>query len=263
MPTTLSKIDLKRNDYTGHAQRYDQKRFAGRENEYLELLRRRAVLKAFAGCKEEGTVLDVGCGTGRGLAYLATGKWQGMIGLDYTRAMLGIASSNLRAHGAERSIALLQGDAFGLPFPDRSVSAVMSLNFLHMFHFKLQKQLIDEMVRVCRPGGVVVVEFESIHKGLFISRYAEQRRLARRTKFNSAWEIKRLFPNDRFSCVRVYGTALPVAYRFLSFAPRVGWAIETIGHWGPIKWLCERVIVAGTVRGDGRTERTNGNGGCT
>lgn len=146
MLAETTKIDRTRNDYTNHAQCYDQNRFSGRQNGYLEMLRRRAVLKAFEGCVDRSVLLDVGCGTGRGLCYHHSQDWQEILGLDYTRAMLDIARSKI-SRGDEASAAvLLQGDAFSLPFADRSVSAVMSLNFLHMFRFDLQKQLINEMV---------------------------------------------------------------------------------------------------------------------
>lgn len=208
MSSNSTKIDLKQNDYTGHAESYDANRFNGRENQYLEMLRRRAVLKAFAGCPNREVLLDVGCGTGRGMGYLTAERWQHMVGLDFTPAMLTRASSKLQSSGNGRAVSFLQGDAFKLPFLDRSISAVMSLNFLHMFRIELQEQLISEMVRVCRPKGLLVVELDSVHKGLFFSRYFEQRRVAGRTKFNSMWEIRRLFPAERFSNVCVC-TALP------------------------------------------------------
>lgn len=241
------KIDLKQNDYTSHADVYEHNRFSGRQNQYLEMLRRRAVLRGFETCTERDALLDVGCGTGRGLSYHESLGWRQLCGLDFTRAMLDIATRNLQNGRHPSQLTLVQGDAFELPFPDNSFSAVMSLNFLHMFRFGSQKELVKEMVRVCRNGGVVTVELESIHKGLFFSRYLEQRRVVDRTKFNSVWEVADIFPKNVVTGVKVYGTALPAAYRILSYVPRAGSVIERVAHKEPFKWLCERVVVSAVI----------------
>ena len=119
-----------------------------------------------------------------------------------------------------------------------------------MFRFESQRELLGEMIRVCRPDGLLVCEFDSIHKGLFISRYLEQRRVARRTKFNNIREIRTLFPKERFASVRVIGTALPKAFRLLKFIPAWGERIESVAHHPPLNWLAERVIVAARLLPD-------------
>ena len=143
----------------------------------------------------------------------------------------------------------IRGDAFCLPFADGLFDLVASFNFLHMFRLDLQRRLLSEMHRVCRPGGLVVVEFESLHKGLFVTRYPEQRRMAHRTKFTSIGEVRSFFSKGQYSRVRVFGTTLPVCYRVLSFVPRLGAAVESVALVPPCNWLSERVVVAGRLSG--------------
>ncbi len=243
-----NKVDRQHNDYTGQVASYEAKRFEGRHNQYLEILRCRAVRKAFAGLPRDALVLDVGCGTGRGIRYLASEGFYRITGLDYTAAMLDVARNHVRNLSSSAIVQLVQGDGFALPVPDRSIDVVLSLNFLHMFRFDLQQQLVQEMARVCRPGGRLVLEFESIHKGLFFTRYFEQQRLKHRTKFNSVWEIRRLFPKARFTSVRVFGTALPKLYRLFSRFPSVGMTVESVTLAPPFNWLAERVVVAAERR---------------
>lgn len=238
------KIDQRQNDYTNHAAGYEQKRFSGRENAYLESLRRRAVLRGLRGCAPTSCILDVGCGTGRGLQYLTSAGFERVTGLDYTAAMLEQARSKQYREFRDGAVQLLRGDAFRLPFEDERFDIVMSLNFLHMFRLELQQELVGEMARVCRPNGRVVVELESIHKGLFVTRYWEQRRLHQRTKFNGVFDLPRLFPRSTFSRPRVRGTALPKVYKAFSRIPEIGARIESVTCCFPFNWMAERVIVA-------------------
>lgn len=242
--TFVDKVDRQQIDYSGHAPTYEEQRFHGRRNEYLEALRRSAVLKAIGAVQREARVLDVGCGAGRGLLHLAAIGFTDIIGLDYTPAMLDLARKHIEEQELETSIVLKQGDAFALPFDDGTFDLVTSHNFLHMFRFDLQQKLITEMTRVCTPGGRVVAEFENIHKGLFVTRYIEQRRLRRRTKFNSVREICKLFPPASFHRVQVFGTAFPLLYRLFCHSPRIGRAIESITHLRPFNWMAERIVVA-------------------
>jgi ubiquinone/menaquinone biosynthesis C-methylase UbiE len=239
------KVDKQQIDYSAHAPSYDQSRFVGDANVYLEQLRRRTVHKLLGQADGTQRVLDVGCGTGRGLEYLASAGYRRVVGLDFTREMLAQAQTKVTGLG---DYGLVRGDAFRLPFADSTFDAVMSLNFLHMFRLNLQQRILAEATRVCRPGGRLVIEFESIHKGLFVSRYLEQRRVKHRTKFNSLWEMRQLFPATQFDQVRVLGTELPKLHALFRHAPRLGQAVEAIAHVPPINWLAARVVVRAVKR---------------
>jgi ubiquinone/menaquinone biosynthesis C-methylase UbiE len=102
--------------------------------------------------------LDVGTGTGHTAMAIAPYVEQ-VMALDLTEEMLGHA----RRLCAEREIAnitFLLGDAMDMPFPDCHFDIVTCRRAAH--HFIDIGAAIDEMVRVLRPGGRLVVDDRSI-----------------------------------------------------------------------------------------------------
>lgn len=91
--------------------------------------------------------LDLGCGTGRLTRTLAP-RGQ-VIGVDAARAMLTEAQK-------ENRLALVQGDAFALPFADASFDALIALRVV--FHFAAVVSLLREMARVVTPRGALVFD---------------------------------------------------------------------------------------------------------
>jgi SAM-dependent methyltransferase len=105
-----------------------------------------------AGVESGHEVLDVATGTGNA-AIVAVGRGASVTGLDLTPKLLGIAAE--RARAADIELELIEGDAEDLPFADDSFDRVTSV-FGVMFAPNQQKAA-DELRRVCRPGGRIVV----------------------------------------------------------------------------------------------------------
>jgi len=107
----------------------------------------------FSGAGPEDTVLDVACGPG--LVVVAFARVvKHATGIDITPAML----ERAKVHAAEqgvRNVTWRQGDVLPLPYPDASFSMVTSRFAFH--HFLDPFAVLREMVRVCTPGGMVVV----------------------------------------------------------------------------------------------------------
>lgn len=97
-------------------------------------------------------VLDVGIGTGR-LAFPIAGRGYRVVGVDISRAML----ARFRRRRARRPTAPVQAvraDATRLPFPDRSFDLAYWVHVLHLV--PAWKGALDEVLRVARPGGVLL-----------------------------------------------------------------------------------------------------------
>lgn len=123
----------------------------------LVLDRERAILSALAAHLtvplNKAEILDVGCGVGTSLALLAA---------------YGATSSNLHgvdildprvaaAHQAFPIFDVVLGDGVTLPFPDSSFDLVQQITMLSSVHDpRLRARLAGEMVRVVRPGGLVL-----------------------------------------------------------------------------------------------------------
>ena len=98
-------------------------------------------------------VLDVACGGGIVVcAFAAVVKHA--TGIDMTQAML----ERARALAAEKGVANVtwrEGEVERLPFPDGSFTIVVTRFAMH--HFLDPAAVFREMVRVCVPGGRIVV----------------------------------------------------------------------------------------------------------
>ena len=106
-----------------------------------------------AGAGADDTVLDVACGGGNVVCAFA-GIVRHATGIDMTPAML----DHARAAARERKLANVswdQGQATALPYADGSFTIVVTRFSFH--HFIEPLAVLREMVRVCAPGGCVLV----------------------------------------------------------------------------------------------------------
>ena len=97
--------------------------------------------------------LDVACGPGSVAVTFAARVGQA-VGLDATAAMLDEARKLAAAKGVA-NVEWHQGDAYALPFANASFDIVSCRYAFH--HMQEPAHALAEMVRVCRPGGRVVV----------------------------------------------------------------------------------------------------------
>ncbi len=94
-------------------------------------------------------VLEVGCGTGIGLGYLADSSKSLNAG-DYDFSILSIA----RKHYGDR-IALYQFDAQNMPLGDNSKDVIIL--FEAIYYLPDAEKFVNECVRVLRQGGKVLI----------------------------------------------------------------------------------------------------------
>jgi len=106
--------------------------------------------------------LDVGCGTGRLLAFLH-GAWPGLklTGIDLSRPYLDEAR---RLIGRTARVKLIEGATEALPFDEASLDLVVSSFLLHELPKEIRAKAIAEMARVLKPGGLIVI-VDSLQKG--------------------------------------------------------------------------------------------------
>ena len=116
-----------------------------------------ARLVALAGLGSDHHVLDIGTGTGIVAlrAVAATGPSGRVVGIDLSDGMLEVARQNAKEQGFADRVEFQKMDAESLECPDRSFDAVLSLFALR--HFPHPKAALQEMHRVLRPGGRLVL----------------------------------------------------------------------------------------------------------
>jgi ubiquinone/menaquinone biosynthesis C-methylase UbiE len=101
----------------------------------------------------DDTVLDVACGGGIVVCAFAP-HVKHATGIDMTPAML----TRARTLAAEKGVANVtwqEGDVGCLPWPDGAFTIVVTRFAMH--HFLDPAAIMAEMVRVCAPGGRVVI----------------------------------------------------------------------------------------------------------
>jgi len=125
------------------------------ELQALETAEERLPLYLEVGLKDANMILDVGCGSGmvtRDIARLTKGK---VIGIDGSKDMITVAKKVLKDY---KNIELRAGSAEALPFSNNTFDLV-TCNLLLMWAEDPQ-QVVQEMTRVVKPGGIVLASLE-------------------------------------------------------------------------------------------------------
>lgn len=107
-----------------------------------------AVRGLLAALPRGSTVLDAACGTGRHTAFLVD-QGHEVIGLDASREMLAIARGKVPA------ARYIEADLTDIPLDTASVDAAVCA--LALSHAPDPRPAIDELARVLRPGGRLVI----------------------------------------------------------------------------------------------------------
>jgi ubiquinone/menaquinone biosynthesis C-methylase UbiE len=104
-------------------------------------------------------VLDLGCGAGRHLVYLASKGFE-VVGLDVSDTALAMCSDRLFQAGFKNTI-LVKHEMLELPFIDNYFDSVFSTNVIHHAPIPQIKTTINEIHRVLKNNGTVLVTVAS------------------------------------------------------------------------------------------------------
>lgn len=100
------------------------------------------------------SAIDLCCGTCDWTISMAQASGGSITGLDFSENMLAVGKSKVQQQGLNDVITLVQGNAMALPFDDNTFDyATIGFGLRNVPDLK---QVLSEMKRVIKPGGMVV-----------------------------------------------------------------------------------------------------------
>lgn len=139
--------------------------------------------------REGFTVLDAGCGSGEDLVNLANrvGASGQVVGLDFDAELLAEAQKAVEAANMSERVTLREGSLLQLPFADNQFDVVHTERVL--LHIKEMETAVQELARVTKPGGKVVL-VENDYGSLSVE--TPHLEIARRY---SSWAVEQVLAN--------------------------------------------------------------------
>ena len=125
-------------------------------------------LTAFFKRKEVQKILDLGCGSGRDLIYLAELGFE-LYGLDFSEEGIRAASTRIQEKNLPMNLKV-SSIYEKLPYEDQVFDAIIGIRTLHHGTIENIRALIQEIERILKPHGLIYI---TVRK-----RIAEKKRLA-------------------------------------------------------------------------------------
>jgi len=231
--------------YEALAQRYHGSRYGGRYGRLFRALHH-ACLADLLLRRAPGRVLKVACGTGHTTELLDSNGID-YVACDLTQAMLAQSDARLGNRGR-----LVRANALALPFGTATFDNVVSTRFLHLFDAEHQRAMLAEMIRVLRPGGRLIVDFDNFASRWILAlphllyNLLAYRRLAPDTHYNRIGATERMLAVlglDDLRSEGVGGYLLVIPAMFSApLAYRAGRALR------PLRCLTEQFVTTGIKR---------------
>ena len=177
--------------------------------------------------KGDERVLDIGCGTGALPAeLLKKHSTLDLHGIDPSGAMLEVARKKCGS-----GVVLKEGNAEGLPYPDDSFDAVVSVSAFHFFTD--HRKAVSEIRRVLRPAGRFAITG-------WCADYPAMRLYARWLRFRGSCLTRLHRLSELRDLLEANGLAVERAERF-RIRPLWGMMVVT----GRLNSSCENLLATG------------------
>jgi len=186
---TVTQADLLQRDYYARtAHLYDASHVHAEDEHSLAL----QYISTFIDALQITTALDVGCGTGRGVAFILKNKPRVSVqGIEPVPALIRQA---VETNGIPAAL-ITEANGENLPFADRSIDATLACGILH--HARNPEKIVREMIRVSTKAVFLSDENRFAHGSLF-SRWAKLA-LCKAGIFRAAYRLKTLGKGYRYS----------------------------------------------------------------
>lgn len=178
------------------------------------LERKVEIIKEWIRIAEGTCVLEVGCGTARSSLRLSEVGAR-VFGVDISSKAVQIARGIWWHTNCAGKAAFIRGDVRAIPFPSDTFDLVWNSGVLEHFHASERKAILEEMMRVAKPGGAVVVFVPNALNLRWSLKYRLLRTLESlnlgsgwpwgREEMFTTWGLKRLFECAGLSRIKLAG----------------------------------------------------------
>ncbi len=194
--------------------------------DYEQRVRSGAVL-SLVGARRGETILDIGCGNARDIAPILRAGAR-VIGVDLSEGMIEQATLELAAAG-QHGATLQVGDATRLEFADGMFDKIVCSEVIE--HIPDAEKAIDEMRRVLKPDGVLVLSTPNRGSWYGFDRYVLWTRVLRRAwnhpfdHWRTGSELRALLDAHGFEITSTRTTCYLPGFILTYFLPRMLQAI--------------------------------------
>ncbi|QLJ53478.1 MAG: hypothetical protein Sv326_1303 [Candidatus Fermentimicrarchaeum limneticum] len=117
--------------------------------------------------KERGVkkIIDIGCGSGKDSFFLAKEGFT-VFALDSSQQSIGFVRDRVE-HGKVKNVHPILAEASRMKFPDGTFDAAVNHRVLDLWKKNEIKTIVDEMERVVKDGGVVLVSMASVNSKIY------------------------------------------------------------------------------------------------
>ena len=149
-----------------------------------------AIIKLAEAGQVRGSVLDVGCGTGENVLYLAA-RGHDCWGIDFVPVAIERAKAKAAQRGSNAHF--IVGNALELSKLERQFDTVIDCGLFHTFTDEERPVFVKELAEVFRPGGLLhILCFSDEEPGTEGPRRVSQQEI--RNSFRDGWKVHRIEP---------------------------------------------------------------------
>jgi radical SAM superfamily enzyme YgiQ (UPF0313 family)/ubiquinone/menaquinone biosynthesis C-methylase UbiE len=231
---SADEIDAHYLDYYSQiSYKYDESRFGHKSGRVFDEMEKRLINKML-GDNLRGRLLDVATGTAR-IALNLSRDGLKIVGIDQAIEMLKKAEDKKKGISLSGRLDFVTGAARLLPFKNESFDAVVSIRFLTGVPPEALCFYVNEMKRVLKPGGILLLEFSNrLDLREFI-------KIKNRRRFPWPWQIEMAFKGLEIVDRKAFWFA--GQRRVAAYSKRLSFLLGKLGRIPPFYYLASQIII--------------------
>lgn len=121
--------------------------------------------------KESKRILDAGCGNGKNTKFIFDSGFVDVFAIDICESFVEMSKKYFKWN---REYAIIQGDLRSTPYENSSFNHVISIAVIHhLTTDQDRKQCIDELIRITKPSGSILITVCSKEEPFYIKKVSK------------------------------------------------------------------------------------------